>query len=632
MCGICGVVDFSGTEPGESVAKAMVARLSHRGPDHEGIWSRGVAAFGHARLSIIDLSSLGNQPMSTADGRFTIAYNGEVYNHHALRRALEASGDRFVSQTDTEVVLQAFSRWGVDCFKRLNGIFAFSIWDQELKQLHLVRDRFGVKPLYFRQDGGLSICFGSEVKAILAAGKRDSDLDWQALHEFMHYGVGGLGARTLFAEVRRLEAGQYLKFSRSGGCQITQYWRIGESLSGDGVSAEPAKRVRFLIEAAIQRQMMSDVPIGVFLSGGIDSSAITAFAAKHYGRGLKSYAVGFDFAEGTNELPKAAAVARHFGTEHHELFIKGTDLPQIIEAMVDCHDDAFSDAANIPLYLLCREVHRTVKVVLQGDGGDEVFGGYRRYSLLAHERLMQAFATGGAIADWLPFGNHRRRRIRRMVDIWRERDPSIRMALLMAQDERQPSPLRVLGVSARRLAAIRDPFERYREIGGRLADADPVQSMLWTDMQILLPDIFLEKVDKATMAWGVEARVPFLDHELTDYVLTLPSATKLPHGRPKGLLKEALRGVVPDFVLDAPKMGFAVPYGRWLRGPLAEFAREKICRGRAADCELLDRQQTILLLEDHIAGRDDHGFLLWKCLNLAIWFERFHPRLRGIEP
>ena len=606
----------------------MAQALLHRGPDIQDAMAIGVAALGHARLSIIDLSDAGRQPMSTPDGRFTIVYNGEVYNFKELRRELEAAGASFGSHTDTEVVLQAFARWGTDSLNRLNGIFAFGIWDNREERLHLVRDRFGVKPLYYRIQPGGDIAFGSEVKAVLAAGGRESALDWQALHEFMHYGTGGLGSRTLLADVRKLEAGHYLEFDRNG-VRLAPYWRLDEAVSELAPASDPTGQVRALLEAAVRRQLVSDVPVGVFLSGGIDSSAITAFATRHYGSGLKTYAVGFDFAADTNELPKAATVARHFGTDHHELFVQGVDLPAVIEALVASHDDAFSDAANIPLYLLCKELGGTVRVVLQGDGGDELFGGYRRYSLLTRERLWRAGAVCGGMVRWLPFGQVRTRRVSRMIDIWREHDPDIRMALLMAQDEREPSPLRVLGEDARARARATDAFARYREIGGRLEGVEPVQRMLWTDMQILLPDIFLEKVDKATMAWGVEARVPFLDHELANYVLALPSGVKLPGGRPKALLKRALRGVVPDFVLDAPKMGFAVPYGRWLAGPLAAFARERICAGSAARDGLLDAEATAQLLDEHVAGRDDHGFLLWKTLNLALWFERFWPRLGG---
>lgn len=604
----------------------MTGLLAHRGPNNQSTKLLANGALGHTRLSILDLSDAGRQPMRSGNGRFTIVYNGEIYNFKALRAELISLGSTFRSQSDTEVVLEAFARWGRSSLGRFNGIFAFAIWDEELETLLLARDRFGVKPLYYCLEDGAGIRFGSEIKAVLAAEGKRGGLDRQALHELMHYGVGGLGARTLFADVRKLQAGEYLEFNR-GMLSRGKYWELNPEFSCAELLTDPVTSVRNLLEAAVKRQLVSDVPVGVFLSGGIDSSAVTAFAARNYGGGLKTYSVGFDFAGDSSELPKAAAVARHFGTEHHELFIKGVDLPAVIESLVKHHDDAFSDAANIPLYLLCKELQGGVRVVLQGDGGDEIFGGYRRYSMLARADFLRAAAWIAQAGSWLPLGKVSLRRIQRMIDIWQERNSSKRMALLLAQDECCPAPTRILGPGLRASVEREDPFARYREIGARLQGLDPVQGMLWTDTQILLPDIFLEKVDKSTMAWGVESRVPFLDNELTDYVLALPAALKMPGAKPKALLKSALRGIVPDYVLDAPKQGFGVPYGNWLRGPLANFARERMCNGRAAADGLIDGPVAARLLSEHISRQNDHGFLLWKTLNLALWYERYLPSL-----
>ncbi len=628
MCGIAGIVDFR-HRPEVRDADRMVRLLSHRGPDHQAVWEDRAVVLGHCRLSILDLSPVGHQPMRSADGRYVICYNGEIYNFEELRKELISSGESFRSRSDTEVVLQWFARHGREGLRRLNGIFAFAIWDLHSCELTLVRDRFGVKPLYYRLLPGGGLVFGSEIKAILGSGAGVGEIDWLALHEFVHYGVGGLGERTLFREVKKLESGHVLVCSAAGS-EIIPYWQLVDVAQEDD-GRRPVLRVAELLEGAVKRQLVSDVPVGVFLSGGIDSSAVTAFAARHYRGKLSTYAVGFDFGGESNELPKAAKVAKHFNTDHHELFIRGVDLPEVIEALVGSHDLPFSDAANIPLFLLCRELRGAIKVVLQGDGGDEVFGGYRRYSLLSQASWLRFVSRFSPVLRVFPLGRVRGRRLRRMADIWREADPAVRMALLMAQDERSPSPLRVLGPAARALTEREDSFVRYREFGRRFAGLEPVQQMLWTDMQVLLPDIFCEKVDRATMAWGVEARVPFLDYDLTDYVLPLPAAVKMPGGRPKGLLKAALRGMVPDFVLDAPKMGFAVPYGRWLAGPLADYARGRICEGAAARDGLIDPLVTANLLAEHCARRDDHGFLLWKTLNLALWYERYRPSM-GTAP
>lgn len=626
MCGIFGNVNFGSAPLGEEDTRRLTKEIGHRGPDGIGVWTSQYASLGHARLSIIDLSENGRQPMSSTDGRYKIVYNGEVYSFMELRRELEDGGACFVSHSDTEVVLHAFARWGTDCIARLNGIFSFAIWDGKAERLYLARDRWGVKPLYYVFNNS-GIVFGSEIKALVGASSKRFEIDELSLSEFMQFGVGGLGERTIFAGIQKLEAGSVMTFDRTGSV-VARYWKI-ESVEPTGDRPEvAAQSVAGLLGAAVNRQLVSDVPVAVFLSGGIDSSAVTAFAARHYSAPLQTYAVGFDFAPGNNELPKAARVAKYFRTEHRELFLRGTDLSDVIEQLVVHHDSPFSDAANIPLFLLCRELQGTVKVVLQGDGGDEVFGGYRRYELLRRSKLWSALSRlGGGLLRYLPVPRQRKVRIARMADIWSERNESVRMALLLAQDGRKPSPKRLLGREWRERLRTVDSFARYRAIGGMLQQIEPVQRMLWTDMQILLPDIFLEKVDRSTMANGVEARVPFLDNQLTDYVLGLPAEVKMPGGRPKGLLKRALRGIVPDFVLDAPKMGFGVPYSRWLAGPLSAFARERICEGCAAREGLIDRVAVDAALNEHTAGRADHGFLLWKYLNLAIWFERYRPKL-----
>lgn len=625
MCGIAGVIDF-GTEPGEAgVARAATA-LRHRGPDARGSWASGPAALGHARLSILDLSASGAQPMTSSCGRYTIVYNGEVYNFPELRRELESAGAALRSHSDTEIVLEALARWGEPVLGRFNGIFALGLWDARERRLTLARDRFGVKPLHYHVDG-TRLVFGSEIKALFAAGVAGVRIDPAGLHEFLHYGAGGLGERTLFAGIHKLEAGAVLKFDERG-VRLRRYWEPacgGPRVPDDG---PPATRVAALLEGAVRRQLVSDVPVAVFLSGGIDSSAVTAYASRHYAGRLTTYAVGFDFAAYASELPKAAQVARHFGTDHRELFIRGVDLPAVVEEMVGAHDSPFADAANLPLFLLCRELHGSAKVVLQGDGGDEVFGGYSRYGWLRQARRQAALAAlGRALLPLLPMGRLRRDRWRRMVEIWSETDEAVRMALLLAQDNRTPSPTRLLGAAWRAAVSATDPFARYREIGARHAALEPVQRMLVTDLQVLLPDVFLEKVDRATMAQGVEARVPFLDHELVDYALSLPAETKLPGGEAKGLLKRALRGTVPDFVLDAPKAGFGVPYGRWLAGPLEAFARERLCRGRAAVDGIIDAAAAGRALDEHRRGVADHGFLLWKYLNLALWLDRYRGHL-----
>ncbi|HEV2149057.1 MAG TPA: asparagine synthase (glutamine-hydrolyzing), partial [Longimicrobiaceae bacterium] len=386
MCGICGVAERSGRAADEPLALEMTSRLAHRGPDDRGVAVRGGVALGQTRLSIIDLSEAGHQPMSSPDGQVTLVYNGEVYNFRELRARLESQGAAFRGRSDTEVVLAAYLAWGLDALPLLDGMFALAVWDGRNGELHLARDRFGIKPLYYRAEGG-SLAFASEIKAILAGGA-PREVDWEGLHEYLWYG-NALGENTLFHGIRRVPPGHRLTWGPDG-LRVAPFWLLEDvpPVADDVETATAGVRER--LEGAVRSHLVSDVPVGVFLSGGIDSSAITAFASRHHGGRLKTFSVGFDFDRGVNELPRARRVAQHFGTDHRELHVAGADIRGVVERLVRCHDEPFGDAANIPLYLLCEQLGGEVKVVLQGDGGDELFAGYRRYEILARERSWRA--------------------------------------------------------------------------------------------------------------------------------------------------------------------------------------------------------------------------------------------------
>lgn len=617
MCGICGLVDFAGPAVDEGVVRAMARTLRHRGPDDRGTVVDGPMGFGHTRLAVIDLTAAGRQPMRSADGRVTLVYNGEVYNFASLRETLERDGHVFTGRSDSEVVLHAWLRWGADCFRRFNGMFALAVWDARAGTLHLARDRFGIKPLYFhRLPSG--IVFGSEIKALLASNRVPRRLHDAGLHEYLYYGAA-LGGRTLFEGVAKVPPGHYLTVSRSD-LRSTPYWRIEDVERTAAGPDEAAAEVRERLERAVRAQLVGDVPVGVFLSGGIDSSAVTALASRHYPGRLQTFTVGFDHDRGVNELAKARRVAQRYGTDHHEVHVGGRGLPDVVERLVACHDEPFGDAANVPLYLLCRELAGRPKVVLQGDGGDEIFAGYRRYNVLAARSAWRAaapLARGmNACAWWLP-AYPRRARFLQAVGT---SDAGRRMALLLTE-ERAAEPLRILTAPWRRRLLTTDPFREYHEWNRRLEHLDPVQRMLYTDTRVLLPNVFLEKVDKATMAHGIEVRVPMLEHSLVDYVLGLPSGLKVRRGRKKWILRRALRGTVPDSTLDGPKTGFGVPYGYWLRGPLSGWLRSVLLDGAVARSGLFDSRRLRRLLAEHAAGRRNHGFLLWKALHLALWFD-----------
>lgn len=593
----------------------MTEVLAHRGPDARGLWVEKAAALGHQRLAILDLSPRGNQPMTSSDGRHVIVFNGEVYNFPELREELEGHGHTFHTTTDTEVVLQAFCRWGTDCFARLNGMFAIAIWDKLEERLVLARDRFGQKPLYLLRTSS-AIVFGSEIKALLASERVPREIDWSGLTEYAYFG-NALGERTLFTNTAKLRAGHWLTFDRSGTRQGA-FWQVDDVRPVHDSIETATDRVRTLLDAAVQRHLIADVPVGVFLSGGIDSSALTLLSARR--SRLASYSVSFDFDQG--ELPLARKVAERAGTDHHELAVRGADIGDVIRALVRHHDQPFGDAANVPLYLLAKELGGELKAVLQGDGGDEVFAGYRRYNVLAFSRAWQILARAKGVLDVIP-RSPRQQRLRRFLRAIGEPDPGRRMALLLTEESESPPPTRLFAAGPRECMSHVEPFGRYAELAQRLNRIPPVQRMLHTDSSILLPDIFCEKVDRSTMAYSLEVRLPLLDTELTDYVLGLPWHYKVRGLQKKWLLRRALRGIVPDSVLDAPKRGFGVPYGAWLRGPLRDLLEEVLLSGKAQRDGLVDADACRRAIDEHVAGRQNHGFLLYKMLNFALWVEAY---------
>ena len=626
MCGIAGVLDvYSPAAVIREQLTYLCQQLSHRGPDAHGIQSFPNGGFSHTRLSIIDLSDAGRQPMTSEDGRIHMVFNGEIYNFALLKSELQDQGYRFRSGTDSEVLLNAFHAWGVNAFPKLNGMFAAAFFDAKHKKLTLVRDQFGIKPLHVAQTA-TGVYFASEIKALLKF-ITPAGLNHQALSEFMYYG-NALGERTFYQSITRILPGEYWEISTDTHKMTKKrFWQPQLPVRTMGTNKKSAineaiSKTRRLLRLGVHRQLVSDVPVGVFLSGGVDSSAITALASEQLGSALNTYSVGFDFAGGVNELPQAARVAKKFGTNHHEIHISGYDLADTVTELSQAFDEPFGDAANIPLYLLCKAVKGDVKVVLQGDGGDEIFAGYRRYSTFRWAnvaRLPASFLTP-AIAR-LP-DSSRKNRVHRYLQALAAKDPAMRMARLLTVDfpESECAPPQVLSRELQQQLIHNDPFARYKEVAEQYTGLDSVQQMLFTDMSIILPDIFLEKVDRATMAASLEVRVPFLDQDLVDYVVALPRKIKMLGGQKKGLLRSALRGVVPDEVLDAPKTGFGVPYGHWLKGPLRDMTHEAILGSHATGW--FNRPVAEKLLKQHESGERNWDFLLWKSMQLGLWLSR----------
>lgn len=622
MCGMIGMVSAQSQPdsfPADRLNKAL-ATLHHRGPDGHGQCRDAQVWLGHTRLSIIDLTEAGSQPMQSTSGRFVITYNGEVYNYREL--AAKHSLGPLRSSSDTEVVLRLFEKLGVASFVELNGIFAFCMYDRQAKKIWLVRDRMGVKPLYFRANSG-GLAFASEVKAILALGSERPTCDTAALHEWLYYG-NPLGSKTLFRGIQQLLPGHCLELNLDTWSHVTTaYWSLEKQAhkQGGNDSDDPriVDNVRRLLEQAVTRQLVADVPVGVFLSGGVDSSAIAAFASRHYAGRLATYSVGFDFAVDGGELPRASRVAAACGTEHSEIHISGEDVGGLVEKMVRHHDMPFADAANLPLYLMAERIHQHTKVVLQGDGGDELFGGYRRYATLKYYRILHPLAIAMGFVPGIRPTSAFAFRMQRYLDAFAAEDLATTMALLLTPEDRRWNSDAVFGPAMNSAVRRSDPFARFRELFPSFSDLDVGNQMSLMDMSIVLPDTYLEKVDRSTMAASLEVRVPFLDNDLVDYVVRLPGNVKMPFGRKKWLLKAALRGIVPDEVLFGPKKGFNVPFAKWLQTSLKPLFFDHLSTFSRNRPEVLNVDHIRQLFSRTSEGYQDHSPLLWKILNFLVW-------------
>jgi len=590
--------------------------LAHRGPDASGSFFEGAVGLGHVRLSILDLRSSANQPMVSRSGRFVISYNGEIYNFNKLKEWF--SLDSLKTYSDTEVIVEIFSKIGAGCFTLFNGMFALAIYDREDKTVWLARDGLGIKPLYVAQNYR-GIYFSSEIKGIHSVADGFCAVNSQSLGEWSYYG-NSLGSATLFKGVKKLLPGHFIKINVDG-CLVEEscYWEPSGYLSD--VEGDIVQAVRRKLETAVPSQLVGDVPLGVFLSGGIDSSAIAAFASKHYPGKLATFSAGFDYDKGVNELPQARRLAEKYGTDHHEIHVVGADVADTVEKMVWHHDQPFSDAANIPLYLISQQVGDRAKVILQGDGGDELFGGYQRYATLSRFRQMKMLARLANLAQkFLPKGSSRNVRQRYIDALLAKPFPKV-MALLLTVEDEAHSPLNIFKDSVRKSSG--NPFERYFECASKFAGRSPVDQMLLVDSMIILPDIFLEKVDRSTMAASLEVRVPFLDNELVEFCQGLAASQKIPGGKQKDLLKRSLKGIVPDEVLYGKKTGFGVPFSFWLEGPLKDLLFDNLGDFIRRQPYVLDQIYIHSLFDDHICRRKDNGFLLWKIMNLVIWSNRY---------
>ncbi len=614
MCGICGTWGESSPAAGDRRLGTMLDTIVHRGPDGEGRLVRTGVALGMRRLAIIDLAG-GDQPIHNEDGSVGVVFNGEIYNFRELRAELERAGHRFATRSDTEVLVHGYEEWGDDLMSRLAGMFAFALHDATAGRVLVARDRFGKKPLYYaHRDGGLAIA--SEIKALLAAGI-SSDLDDAALDAYLTLRYVPAPA-TLFRAVRQLPAGHVMSVDASG-VSIRRWWRLRYGPKADVTLEEASAQVEGLMRTAVERRLVSDVPLGCFLSGGLDSSTILSFMAEASDEPVRTFSIGFDPGWSSDELPAAASTARAFGTRHHETRIGASEFLRLLPQAVWHRDEPLAEPSEIPLLALSRMAREHVTVVLSGEGGDELFGGYPKYRadrLLARVGAVARPAVGAGRLRRLAAWDRLPRRARMAVGSVASADPG----------ERWPA-----WFGADRLAALADPAAR--PLGPLLASLDPalgpLDRMMALDVEGYMVDNLLVRGDKMTMAASIEGRMPLLDHDLAEYVARLPEGLKATPRRTKVIVREIARRRVPAELLDRPKVGFAVPVGPWFRGGLGD-ALERLMLGADARREpLVAPERTRRALGLHRSGRYDLGKELWSLLTLDVWARVF---LDGADP
>jgi asparagine synthase (glutamine-hydrolysing) len=642
MCGIAGFQTASAPQSASELtrlATGMNNALRHRGPDDEGVWVDGEAgiALAHRRLSIIDLSPAGHQPMVSADGRMVMIYNGEVYSHNEMRPDLEARGIRFRGHSDTEVMLESFAAFGVEAtVQRFVGMFTIALWDRQTRTLWLIRDRLGIKPLYWAHVGGLFL-FGSELKALRAHPGWTARIDRGAVASFMRHNYIP-APQTIYQGINKLEPGSILTLPWRGEPRITRFWDA-RSVALAGVTSrieasdeELTERLDTLLSDAVKRRMMADVPLGAFLSGGVDSSTVVALMQKDNASRVKTFTIGFDI-DGFDEAPHAAAVARHLGTDHTELTVTAKQALDVIPRLPEWFDEPFSDSSQIPTYFVSAMTRQHVTVALSGDGGDELFAGYNRYHLTRRfwtalrllpkplRRSLAAALTSVSADRWTNL-------FRVWPRAWQPAQVGDKLhkfaAVLNVED---PSALYL------RLISHCDPAQLMPgtpEPRGLLSNPsvtrdfpDLLDRMQLLDLVTYLPDDILTKVDRASMAVALEARVPLLDHRVVEFAWRLPQSAKLRGGKTKWLLRQVLDRYVPRSLIERPKMGFGIPLGDWLRGPLRDWVETLLAEQRLREAGLLDATQVRRLRQEHLEGGRNWQYLLWNVLMLEAWRERW---------
>jgi len=631
MCGIAGIFNFSSVAIDESATLCrMRDAMRHRGPDAEGAYHNDGRRvfFGHRRLSIVDLSDAGRQPMTNEDQSIWITFNGEIYNHAMYREPLIAKGHRFRSHADTEAILHLYEEYGADCVTKLDGMFALALWDESKETLLLARDRLGKKPLYYVVTGG-RIIFASEIKGLLQHPDVRRELDTDALDHFLTFS-NTPAPRTLFKNVFKLPAAHVLRCDRHGAITVSKYWSPLDGPEWPSKNGrESVERVRELIERAVKKRLMSDVPFGAFLSGGIDSSTNVALMSRLTSEPLRTFSLGFEgFGETENfhDLPYARQIAKQYGCDHREVTVTAEDCRRSLPELVFHQDEPIGDPACLPMHFVSKAAKaQGVTVVLVGEGSDEVFGGYDDMARLVHshaskwqrlERLPRPLRTAlyhMARSTGMSDGR---------VDVLRRSalgEPFYWGLDVVFSDPEKRKLYRKPLQASMPSSAVLQGF--YDDMAARRPNADFLQQMSFIELSNRLPELLLMRVDKFSMAHSLEARAPFLDHELVSYVLSLPQNSKIGGGITKRVLKEAVADVLPESVISRPKQGFRVPLPEWLAGPLAGWAEERLFSASARRLDFFDFDYIRTLWQQHQSGAADQSFDLWCLINFFAWHE-----------
>lgn len=614
MCGIAGIVSLDGRVVTLEELRSMCAALFHRGPDDEGFYIGKGAGLGMRRLSIIDLAT-GRQPVRNEDGSIWVVFNGEIYNFKELRRESEQRGHSFYTATDTETIVHLYEQYGARCVERMRGMFTFALWDERKKTLLLARDRLGIKPLYYAEAGG-RLAFASELKAILQLPEIERRLNWRALSHLFS-SLCTPASESIIEGVHKLEPGHILIASPGREVQIERYWDVHFNpdyrQSGDYF----VERLRELLRESVRLRLVSDVPLGAFLSGGIDSSSVVATMARLTSSRVKTFSIGFK--EGNyNELAYARTVARKFNTDHHELVLE-PDVLEIIDDLAWYLDEPFGDSSAIPTYMVSKLAAEHVTVVLSGDGGDELFGGYDKYVVEQKERgyrlPLPARKVLGALASLMPEGMRGRNFLHHFSLAGAER--YIDASSLFKEEEKK----KLFRADALAMISAYDPWHMAAEYLSK-ANGNWLSTLQYLDLKDYLPLDILTKVDRMSMAHSIEARVPLLDHKLVEFAATIPPELQLRHGATKYIFKQAMRGILPDEIIDRPKHGFGIPLGRWFRGQLGSFIRELLLSDRSRQRGILDPDYIEKLLTLHEKGRQ-LDLQLWTLISFELWCRTF---------